>query len=446
MSRSLRPIRSVLFTAALVGAAGCGADRPAGGGGSGGSLGDGGASSSSSSGASSSSSSSTSTASSSTSASSSSTSASSTSSSSSSTSSTSSSSSSGTGPTTGWLHTSGAQILDAADQPVRLTGLNWFGLETPSFAPHGLWARPMGALLDQVKALGYNTLRVPFSTQMLDPGSTPNSIDFGQNPGLAGLTPLQILDALVSAAGARGLKIILDRHRPDAGGQSALWYTAQYGEQRWIDDWTMLAQRYAQDPTVIGADLHNEPHGNATWGSGDPATDWRLAAQKAGDAVLAQNPHLLVIVEGVEQSDGTGYWWGGNLHAAGAKPVSLAVPHQLVYSIHDYPSTIAAQPWFTDPSYPNNLPAVWDDRWGYLVKNGVAPVLVGEFGTRYQTASDQAWMGKLAQYLQGGGLSFTYWCLNPNSGDTGGILADDWITVNQDKQGVLQPLLAPLLP
>jgi endoglucanase len=26
-----------------------------------------------------------------------------------------------------------------------------------------------------------------------------------------------------------------------------------------------------------------------------------------------------------------------------------------------------------------------------------------------------------------------YWCLNPNSSDTGGLLMDDWVTTNEDK-------------
>jgi endoglucanase len=66
--------------------------------------------------------------------------------------------------------------------------------------------------------------------------------------------------------------VILDRHRPDSGSQSELWYTSRYSEARWIADWQMLARRYAGNTTVIGADLHNEPHGPATWGDGNQAT------------------------------------------------------------------------------------------------------------------------------------------------------------------------------
>src|SRR5438270_358387 len=44
-------------------------------------------------------------------------------------------------PGTPPFHSAGARLLDANDQEVRLTGVNWFGFETESFSPHGLWAR-----------------------------------------------------------------------------------------------------------------------------------------------------------------------------------------------------------------------------------------------------------------------------------------------------------------
>ena len=178
----------------------------------------------------------------------------------------------------GSWHTHGHRIEDSANQPLRLAGINWFGLETSNFAPHGLWARGYKSMLDQIKAQGYNTIRLPYSNQLFDVGSIPNGIDFAQNADLAGLTGMQIMDKIVAYAGEIGLRILLDRHRPDANGQSELWYTAQYDEARWINDWTMLATRYAGNHTVIGADLHNEPHGAACWGCSDLARDWRLAA------------------------------------------------------------------------------------------------------------------------------------------------------------------------
>ncbi len=348
----------------------------------------------------------------------------------------------------GYWHTNGRQLLDANNQPVRMTGINWFGLETANYTPHGLWARGYKDMLDQMKSLKYNTLRLPFSSQLFDAGSTPNSIRFDLNPDLQGLNGIQIMDKIIAYAGQIGMKVVLDRHRPDSGAQSALWYTAQYPESRWISDWRMLATRYLGNTAVIGADLHNEPHGiqgggGSTWGTGSMTTDWRLAAERAGNAILAINPNWLIIVEGIDNFNNDGYWWGGNLQGAAQFPVRLNVANRLVYSPHDYATSVFPQPWFDDPSFPNNMPAIWDRMWGYIHKNNIAPVLLGEFGTTLRDPRDRVWLTNLMAYTGTGvgGMNFTFWSWNPNSGDTGGILNDDWTTVNQDKQNILNPYL-----
>ncbi|WP_443092061.1 cellulase family glycosylhydrolase [Dictyobacter arantiisoli] len=348
----------------------------------------------------------------------------------------------------GYWHTNGSQILDANNQPVRITGINWFGFETGNYVAHGLWTRNYRDMIDQMSGLGYNTIRLPFSNQLFDAGSAPNSIDYNKNPDLQGLSSIQIMDKIINYAGQKGMKVILDQHRPDSGSQSALWYTSAYPESRWLSDWKMLAQRYANNPTVIGADLHNEPHSPACWGCGDPTVDWQIAATKGGNAILSVNPNWLIFVEGVDcygpngATSGDCYWWGGNLEGVASKPVVLNVANRVVYSAHDYPLDVASQPWFSDPTYPNNLPAIWDKHWGYIAKQNIAPVWLGEFGTTLATTSDKQWLTAITNYLGKGasGLNWTYWCWNPDSGDTGGILEDDWTTVNQAKQAYLTPI------
>ncbi|GCB48280.1 cellulase family glycosylhydrolase [Streptomyces sp. NL15-2K] len=356
-------------------------------------------------------------------------------------------------PGAGYWHTSGRQILDAAGQPVRIAGINWFGFETANHVTHGLWARDYKSMIDQMKSLGYNTLRVPFSDDILKPGTMPDSINFdGKNTDLRGLTSLQVLDKIVAYAGQGGLKVVLDRHRPDAAGQSALWYTSAVPESTWINNLKALATRYKGDPTVIGIDLHNEPHDPACWGCGDTARDWRLAAERAGNAVLAANPDLLIFVEGVQTFNGVSGWWGGNLMGVAQYPVRLDVPNRLVYSAHDYATSVAQQSWFDDPSFPANMPGIWDKYWGYIFKQNIAPVWVGEFGTTLQSTVDQKWLAALAAYLRPtstyGADSFhwTFWSWNPNSGDTGGILKDDWQTVDTVKDGYLASIKAPGFP
>ena len=92
------------------------------------------------------------------------------------------------------------------------------------------------------------------------------------------------------------------------------------------------------------------------------------------------------------------------------------------------------------------LPRVWDDAWGFLVKENLAPVWVGELGTKLQTEADRQWLQTLTRYLVDQRVGFAFWSLNPNSGDTGGLLQDDWTSVHTAKQALLAPALAPPIP
>jgi endoglucanase len=89
---------------------------------------------------------------------------------------------------------------------------------------------------------------------------------------------------------------------------------------------------------------------------------------------------------------------------------------------------------------------VWDKYWGYVQKDSIAPVYVGEFGTKLQTEQDKQWFSSLVNYLGTGssGFNWTFWSWNPDSADTGGLLNDDWHTVNIEKQDQLKPILFPM--
>ncbi|MBP0466918.1 cellulase family glycosylhydrolase [Roseomonas sp. PWR1] len=354
----------------------------------------------------------------------------------------------------GFLSTSGNQIVDETGESVRITGVNWFGMESSTFTPHGLWARNWQEMMGDMAAEGFNTIRLPFSLEAFQPGKVANGIDFSKNPDLVGLSPIQILDKIVDKAGELGMRIILDNHRSAAGAGpngNGQWVDGGYTEQQWIDTWKMLAGRYAGDPTVIGADLANEPHG-ATWAA------WSAAAERAGNAIHSVNDDWLIFVEGVGSFEGSNYWWGGNLKGVATDPVVLNTANKVVYSPHDYGNSVYAQPWFSDPAFPNNLTAKFDEFWGYIYKQEIAPIYLGEFGSRLADPKDTAWLSKLLPYLDGDfdangtrdipagdeGMSWTWWSWNPNSGDTGGILADDWATVIDAKMALLTPQLSDM--
>ena len=114
-----------------------------------------------------------------------------------------------------------------------------------------------------------------------------------------------------------------------------------------------------------------------------------------------------------------------------------------------------ASPGSTTRRFPTTLPSKFDQMWGYIYKQNIAPVYLGEFGSKLTDPKDLAWLDKITAYLSGDfdangtsdiasgqqGVHWTWWSWNPNSGDTGGILQDDWISVHQNKVAELQPIM-----
>ena len=54
-------------------------------------------------------------------------------------------------------------------------------------------------------------------------------------------------------------------------------------------------------------------------------------------------------------------------------------------------------------------------------------------------------MVRASSGYMGTSYSWAFWSLNPNSGDTGGILMDDWESVEQWKVDALTPFMAPMI-
>jgi endoglucanase len=332
----------------------------------------------------------------------------------------------------GYWHTSGDRILDANDRQVRITGINWYGFESGNATVGGLYAQDYKSVLRTLKAQGFNAIRIPLSSQMIESPGMNLNIAYSNNEGpintdLISLNSMQVLDRIVAYSGSLGLKVILDHHRSEAGNSAegnGLWYTKDYPESAWIGDWTALASRYLGNSTVIGFDLHNEPHsvsgGGACWDCGG-SNDWHLAAERAGNAVLSVNPKLLVFVEGVDAYQGDSYWWGGNLEGVQNSPIELAVAHQLVYSAHEYGPHESTQPWFTANTTYATLSSTWTKHWAYISQKKIAPVWLGEFGTTNiasdlqddAAGSQGQWFQSLMAYLDADrNLNWSYWAVN----------------------------------
>jgi endoglucanase len=85
---------------------------------------------------------------------------------------------------------------------------------------------------------------------------------------------------------------------------------------------------------------------------------------------------------------------------------------------------------------------VWSPNWLYVHDDNIAPLLIGEWGGRLgQDERQDRWMTALRDLIVDKHLHQTFWVLNPNSGDTGGLLLDDWKTWDEQKYALLKPAL-----
>ena len=348
----------------------------------------------------------------------------------------------------GFLSTRGNQIIsEATGQQVRIAAVNLIGVEVHGY-PDLFASVPYTATLDDMKATGFNTIRLAYSEQALSDVAPP----LPANPTLSGKTGQQIVDAVIDYAGTIGLKVILDHHRSSRGGSGnpgGLWNDPGYivhghGQttRDWVDGWVSMAQRYAGNATVIGADLANEPF-KATWGDGS-ATDWIIAATIAGNAILAVNPHWLIIVEGLYHEGREFDEYAQNMTGVAKHRVQLSVPGHVVYSPHNYPYSINGYAAGTA----SEKAATWTRLFGFIYQQNIAPLFVGEFGAN-STPHDLAWLSAFTGYMNdpggkpagGQGISGAYWAWAQTSGAT-----NDPDILNDDGKATIAPMVKAISP
>ena len=308
-----------------------------------------------------------------------------------------------------------------------------------------------------------------------------------------------IFHVLMKKCKKYGIKALIDIHSPashNSGHNYNLWYyepsaadadnmaaNSKTGEEitydMWIESVTWLAEKYKNDDTIIAYDLKNEPHGKrgyngttcptdiAKWDDSEDLNNWAFAATECGNSILDVNPNALILIEGVEQYPKTekgytydtadiwqasadvspwyGAWWGGNLRGVKDYPIdfgSKSRNSQIVYSPHDYGPSVYNQTWFDkDFTTQTLLDDYWYDTWAYINDQDIAPLLIGEWGGHMDGGKNQKWMELLRDYMIDNHINHTFWCLNPNSGDTGGLLDSSFTVWDDEKYDLFEPSL-----
>lgn len=371
-----------------------------------------------------------------------------------------------------WLHTDGNRILDKDGKQVWLTGVNWFGYNTGTNTFDGLWNSELEPSVRAIADHGFNLIRVPISAELINSwaaGEYPRAnYNNAYNTELNSMNSLQIFDYFLKLAEENGIKVMPDIHSAEtnaSGHTINLWYTDKVSAEEYYSALEWLAERYKDNDTIIAYDLKNEPHGKPYEGSGaavwnDSASDnnWKHAAETAAARILAKNPNVLIMVEGTEiypvdissnkdyhsTNDDDYYfnWWGGNLRGARDFPIDLGqYQNKLVYSPHDYGPTVYQQPWFKgEYDFDSLMRDCWQDNWLYLHTENTAPLLIGEWGG-FMKEPNLKWMTYMRQLISEKHLNHTFWCYNANSGDTGGLVLDDFQTWDEEKYAFVKEVL-----
>lgn len=355
-------------------------------------------------------------------------------------------------------------------------------------------------VLYRMKLLGFNAIRLPFSFKNLYSQSQPTSFTtscstdnwqtvvqttIDPDVGYTGPTPEPLLTSspgicnsylpndntldrflfVLRTMAQSSMYIIIDNHLN-------LDTTLTDNPTLWVQQWQQLAKSIAADPVInpwVLMDIANEPDSlNLRWeaANGLPSmTQYYLAAM---DAIANVIPTQVFLIEGLGQVGSAICWGNGYItdqDVIRKTGISDPTPFFTQLLTKPYLTNVALAPHIYGPSISHNteysgqsLFSTLSMSMGYLNKQGFCadghcqpfPIIIGETGSALTDMRDFDFYTSFIQYMNNDGpgndglhndiSSTVWWSWNANSGDTKGIVQDDWTTINWLKVQLLQHL------
>src|SRR5262245_12567446 len=97
------------------------------------------------------------------------------------------------------LHTGGYQIFDSQNHVVRLTSVNWYGFDQKEFVPGGLDHAPLAIIVEQIRALGVNSVRLPWANETIEKNPVVPDYAVRANQQFRGKRAMEVMDAVIAA-------------------------------------------------------------------------------------------------------------------------------------------------------------------------------------------------------------------------------------------------------
>lgn len=372
------------------------------------------------------------------------------------------------------------------DLNVVLKGVNWFGFNNKQTMLDGLWiggssmATDFNTIVWRLKIQGFNAIRLPFtfddvllmkpadkrircsivaSSKEVHKSCVPPWATNNKNcsVGFMGVLPkggvcnayLDNTSVLARFVGVvktfidNGFYVILDYHPMNTEK-----YAVDVVAQKWAQvmqafvkrsgDW----QRLYKNRLIV--DILNEPD------------SMRMGWKEAGSLYLtvmdkiwySVTKDVFFMIEGTGQGDFNLNWGDGFVtNKTIIKMYGISDANWFFDAVvkKPYKDRVIVSPHMYGPSIAMNDRAhageklrrrMWDS-YGYLYDVGYKgkrfPIVLGEFGTFFRDPRDRIFFRDLARHWTWGKKHWFWWAYNNNSGDTGGLVKEDWITWEWDK-------------
>ncbi len=227
--------------------------------------------------------------------------------------------------------------------------------------------------IQQIAQWGFNLIRLPFHYNLLSPANQPGTF---LEEGFA------LLDSLIQWCKTYRLYVILDMHCApggqnadnisDSDGQEARLWTDVANQDRTVEIWQKIAERYASDTTVVGYDLLNEP----VLPEGHSPTELRALYMRITSAIRQVDSNHVVFVE-------------GNWYATDFTALTPPWDGNMAYSFHKYWSETSTE---TIQSYLN------------IRKTYGIPLWMGESGE-----NSNHWFASAVKLFEENNISWCWW-------------------------------------
>lgn len=257
----------------------------------------------------------------------------------------------------------------------------------------------------------------------------------------------------------QGLYVVIDYH--PMGSEDHAYNTIKFSTA-WSSLWSKMIRQVPDAQGRVIIDIMNEPDSmHRVWSKSNPTyTQLALATM---DAIHSYDKKTLFMVEGTGQV-GMGLNWGDGFVTDQSTIKKYQIDDassffDVLIQEKPYKNNVIISPHLYGPtisknhvsSYGDKLFARMNTSFGYLSTRGYCvnkgmlchkfPIVIGEFGSFFKDIEDITFYNDVARYIKtvlGNCVGWLYWAYNANSGDTGGIVTDDWQGLDWRKLGWLQ--------